>query len=491
MEVGWTLLRNGSIIDGSGAPPQRGSVLLRGNRIHAVGAAVDEENLPKEGVRVIDATGKTIMPGLIDVHCHMSYGESWTQEEQDIYTSHERRTLVAAANASKVLRAGVTSISQPGGSYYIGVGIRQGIRDGLVLGPRMTAAGRYITTSNGLTDWYPDEVGVPDSSIGMLANTTDEMISEVRHQVKAGVDFIKLADSPYGEYQAFTNDELKSIAGLAHQLRRKVTIHARGSAEVDAAVGAGFDWIMHGNVMSDEVIDRLAASKIPLVPTLLLLANLADWGHLVGSPDGMRDGCKRMLDKTADTLHRAHKAGVVFAMGTDSGFAVTPYGEWHARELELLMDYAGLSPMEAIVAGTKNGAKMMNLEGQVGELRERALADVIIVNGDPSKDIRVLQRRSNIEVVIRDGVVIDFDETAIQRRWHHERAIVYSKGDLLYETIYGNNGEEPKAGSVRSAIHEMETPQVGTAIPYDREDGHDLVSDLERRTSQARIEDDV
>ena len=104
---------------------------------------------------MLEAAGRTVMPGLIDAHCHMTYGESRAQEEQDLYTGVEMRTLIAAANAGKVLRAGVTSISQPGGSYYIGVGLREGIRSGLVQGPRMAAAGRYITTSNGLTDYYP------------------------------------------------------------------------------------------------------------------------------------------------------------------------------------------------------------------------------------------------------------------------------------------------------------------------------------------------
>ena len=138
------------------------------------------------------------MPGLIDAHCHMTYGEATTEEEIDLYTSHELRTLIAAANAEKVLRAGVTSISQPGGSYYIGVGIREGIKRGLVHGPRMTTAGRYLTTSNGLTDWYPSSVGVPDGNIGILTNTVDEMKTEIRKQVKNGVDLIKIADSPYG-----------------------------------------------------------------------------------------------------------------------------------------------------------------------------------------------------------------------------------------------------------------------------------------------------
>lgn len=104
---------------------------------------------------------------------------------------------------------------------------------------------------------------------------------------------------------------------------------------------AGFDWIMHGNVMTDEVIEKLSASQIPLVPTLLLLANMTDFADIAKVPAHQADGCKRMLDKTADTLHRAHQAGVKLAMGTDSGFGVTAYGEWHARELRLLQTLPG------------------------------------------------------------------------------------------------------------------------------------------------------
>jgi imidazolonepropionase-like amidohydrolase len=368
----------------------------------------------------------------------MTYGEALSEEEIDLYTSAELRTLKAAFHAQKVLRSGVTAISQPGGSYFIGVGLREAIAQGIVQGPRMTSAGRYITTSNGLTDWYPDSVGVPEGSIGVLANTLPDMIDEVRRQIKGGVDLIKLADSPYGNYQAFTNDELKAVTDLAHQLGKPVTIHARGSAEVGAAADAGIDWIMHGNVMTDEVIQRLADRGTPLVPTLLLLANIADWGHRVGTPMPMRDGMARMLEKSAESLHRAHDAGVVFAMGTDSGFAVAGYGEWHARELELLMTYAGLSAMDAIQAGTRNAARMVNLDGEVGTLVAGNIADIIVVNGDPLADIRVLQDKRRIEVVIQDGKPVVFNEEALARKWPHERGQVYSTRDLTYDFIHGH-----------------------------------------------------
>jgi imidazolonepropionase-like amidohydrolase len=438
----WLRIENATVIDGSGSAPFGPTdVIIRGNQI----VKVDDNALPgllipTENVQVIDAAGLTVMPGLIDVHCHMTYGEAKTEEEIDLYTSHELRTLIAAANAEKVLRAGVTSISQPGGSYYIGVGVREGINRGLIRGPRMTTAGRYLTTSNGLADWYPTSVGVPESSIGVLTNTVDEIKIEIRQQIKNGVDLIKLSDSPYGQYQAFTRDEMCEAADLVHQLGKACTIHARGSAELDAAVTAGFDWIMHGNLMTDETIDHLAASGIVLVPTLLLLANMVDWPQLTGTTPGDLAAIQAMLEKTSESLHRAHAAGVRFAMGTDTGFSNTPYGEWHARELELLCLYAGLSPLEAITAGTCHGAQMMGLEGQLGEVRPGYLADLIVVRGNPALNLRILLNKANIVHVIKDGNIESFSSVLDEKEFVHDRQpFVYSRTNLTYGMVLGDD----------------------------------------------------
>ncbi|WP_369033892.1 metal-dependent hydrolase family protein [Streptomyces adonidis] len=472
MTDSWLLLTGGRVIDGLGNPPVDDcAVLVRGDRIHAIGPAARADAVPRgEPLLTLDVTGRTVMPGLIDVHCHMTYGESRTEEEIDLYTSPERRTLLAAHNATKVLRAGVTSISQPGGSYFIGVGIRDGIRDGLVHGPRMTTAGRYLTTSNGLTDWYPDSVGVPAGNIGTLTNTVDQMREEIRHQVKNGVDLIKCADSPYGEYQAFTDDEMKAIADLTHQLRKKVTIHARGAAEVRAAARAGFDWIMHGNVLDDAAIEALAETGTPLVPTLLLLANMADYRREAEVPAHQADAVKRMLDKTADSLHRAREAGVRFAVGTDSGFAVTAYGEWHARELQLLKDYAGLTSLEAIQAGTSGCAGMMNLEGQVGAVAEGMLADLIVADGDPSRDLGVLVDPARILHVILGGVVQEFDEDLRSQIYQHDRQPhEYSYKRLTYEMVVGDG-----------------TPAPATDVPWEAGQRADLVTDARRIEKASR-----
>jgi imidazolonepropionase-like amidohydrolase len=450
--MGRIAITNCDVIDGLANPPSRGmDVLVEGNRISQVTPAGRNGDAPTDAaVTVIDGTGKTVMPGLIDAHCHMTYGESLTQEEQDIFTSVEGRTLRAAWNVQKVLAAGVTGISQPGGSYFIGVAVRDGIAARRIQGPRMTSAGRYITTSNGLTDWYPDDAGVVEGGIGIRCNTPDEMIAEVRRQVKNGVDFIKLADSPYGEYQSFRNEELQLVADLAHQLKRRCTIHARGDAEMKAAVQAGFDWVMHGNLMTQETVDLLAERQTPLVPTLLLLENWAEHGHLIGAPRFISDACRRMLDRTHDSLHLAHEAGVKFVVGTDTGFAMTPYGEFHATELELLMKYAGLSELEAIQAGTSNAGIVLDLEGEVGVVAPGKLADLLVVDGDPSEDIRVLQDRARIETIVLDGEIVEIDREI--ETWSSERSLTYATRVLTQKDIREGRPPDEAPPAVAGAI---------------------------------------
>ncbi len=439
----WILISGGTVIDGTGSPAVPDcAVLVRDDTIEAVGAGASTDSIPRgEEVVRIDATGKTVMPGLIDAHCHTSFGEARMQEEQDLYTSHELRTLRSAWNVTKVLRSGVTGISDPGGSYFIGVGMREGIAEGLVQGPRMTTAGRFLSTSNGIADWYPTSVGVPDSSIGKVVNTADEMVTEVRHQVKNGVDLIKIGDSPLGDYEAFSRDEVKAMSDAAHRLNKRITMHARGSNNVDSAVAGELDWIMHGNALRDDTIERLAESKIPLCPVLLLLGNLGELGGAVGVPQGLRDAYMRLTEATAESLHKAREAGVTLIVGSDTGFAVTPYGEWHARELELLMRYAGMTALEAIKAATSDCAIVLGEGNDVGALAAGKGADIIIVDGDPLADIRVLQQKERIETVILRGEVQTFDDEVLAQRRPYDRAQHICPSEITYDVVY-NGGPE-------------------------------------------------
>src|SRR5262249_51655208 len=156
-----------------------------------------------------------------------------------------------------------------------------------------------------------------------------------------------------------------------------------------------------------------------------------EYGHLIGSPTPISEACKRMLERTYDSLHLAHEVGVLFGLGTDTGFAMTPYGEWHATELELLMRYAGLSAIEAIAAATYNNGRVLNLEGEVGGVATGMLGDLLVVDGDPSQDITILQDRTRIEHIILDGELVEVDLQL--ESWGHERSLTYAAQNLTQE----------------------------------------------------------
>ncbi len=430
------LLRGGALIDGTGRPPlPQGAVLIEGDRIRAVGARGDVErglDLGDPGLRVIDADGKTVMPGLIDSHCHINYGEVETEEELDLYTPMEYRALRAAWNARKVLRAGVTSICDPGSTGLVAVAVRDAIEAGMFEGPRMTAAGRYLSTHQSLTDYFPTWIGVPETSSGVLTPTKDDMVTQVRRQAKEGVDVIKIGGSGQSlfnvyassEVEAFTLEELRVITVEAHRLGKKVTIHARSGRSASDAARAGVDWLQHASFMNDEDLDAVVRTGTPICPTWTLLANGVEWGREFGVPPALMDEFKRELEVGVKVMRRAHEAGVRLMIGTDSGFAITPYGEWHARELELFVRYLEISPLEAIVAATRNNTVSLRNGQDVGTLEVGKLADALVVDGDPLRDIRVLQDRSRL-TVIKGGQIVDTSGPWPQRRvWPYERAMV-------------------------------------------------------------------
>jgi imidazolonepropionase-like amidohydrolase len=433
------LIAGGTAIDCTGAPPRpRCSLLIDGERIAALGAEADQLVAQQPADLTLDAAGKTVMPGLIDGHCHMTYGETYGQGEQDLVPGVEYRTLIAAWNAQKVLRAGVTTIADPGGSYFIGVAVRNAINAGLFDGPRIVAAGRFLNTYLGAADFLPSYLGSPESATGVLVNTRDEMVKEVRHQIKNGVDFIKIGDSFFGDVQCFSFEEMKAIVDEAHRLRRRVTIHARGASAVVDAVKAGVDWIMHGDFMQEADVEALAASGKPLCPTLTLSFNMIDYGDEVGAVRPIRDGFSRMLESTVRALELARQYGVTMVAGTDSGFAITPYGHWHAREMELLVKHVGYTPMEALLAGTRNAACALAMSERVGTLEPGKLADVLVVDGDPLVDIRLLQDKQRLTTILKGGRVVDTTAPWPERRiYPTERIQAMVARPLFYEDAIG------------------------------------------------------
>ena len=409
-----TVIRNGTLIDGSGSPAASNeAVVIEGNRIRSVGPLPPDVNPNDTGkVRVIDASGQWIMPGLIDGHCHLSVGFPMTP---DVPTSRgtvsaEYGALRAARNARKVLRSGVTSMCAPGGAWFIDVAVRDAIEAGLVEGPRIFCAGRFLNVYGSTSDRQPSWVGIPDHATGVLTNGAEAMVTEVRRQCKHGVNLIKIGDSQLGDYQAISREELSVVVEEAHRRNARVAIHSRGPGSTRAAAQAGVDWIMHADLAGEADLDAVAEQGVSIMPTLTFMLRALDAGRYQDGGSAETDKLARNVEGCLGVVERARALGINLLCGTDSGNSpIMPYGEFHAHEMDVLVRYAGYTPMEAIVANTKGNAFAVGLEDQAGAIEAGKLADVIILKSDPVADISVLQGGRNLAMVIKDGQIVDLN----------------------------------------------------------------------------------
>ncbi len=410
-----TIIRNGSLIDGSGrAPVENDAVVIQGDRIRSVGSVPPDVNVEDlENVATIDASGKWIMPGLIDGHCHLSFGQpampGITMARGTV--SSEFSTLRAARNAQTILRSGVTSVCVPGGTWFIDVAVREAINSGMIEGPRVYCAGRFIVTYGSIADNEPSWVGTPEHVNGKLCNNVVDMVTEVRRQCKHGVNFIKMADSTWGDIQTISKEELKAVADEAHRRNARITIHSRGADSTRAAAQAGFDWILHADLATESDLDAVAEAGVRIMPTLTFLEHASEYGREFGRSDRELDQMKYNLEGGATVLQRARELGLKVLCGTDSGNSpVMPYGELHANEPGIMVKYGGYTPLEAISACTRDNAFVVGLEDDLGVIEAGKLADMLILDKDPVADISVLKGGRHIQSVIKAGKVVDRDE---------------------------------------------------------------------------------
>jgi len=371
------------------------------------------EQAPKvmPGEPVLDYSRYFVMPGLIDVHVHLAYGNAKSEEDIDLYSPLEFRALRGLFFAQKLLAAGYTALCSPGDAGQVSLSIRNAIRANLFDGPRISAAGPYITARQSLTDWYPTWIGVPSTAIGRLVTSRDEAIEEIRVQAKNGVDCVKIAldgiqRRPDGSLiAAFTEDETVAMVREIQRLGRKAVVHAIGREAVLYAARAGVDLIFHAYDLDDECIDAVLAGGSAIAPTLTFQRNIIDFtqSHEPAASNGRVGHAQRQYERACRNLARAHKAGVPMMAGTDSGFAVTPYGEWHARELEIFVDDLGFTPAEALCAATRTNARFLADSERVGRLEPGRCADFIAVDGSPLEDISILLDKSRIQAVHLGG----------------------------------------------------------------------------------------
>ena len=438
-------ISNGVLIDGTGAAPVPGTdVLIDGDEIVAVGRHGDI--VVPEGARTIDADGMTVMPGLIDAHCHMTFDDVQSNDELFFHRPPTTAAMVTLFNLPKLLLAGVTSLMDPDTVMGIGPEIREVVDSGAFPGPRIATGVQALLTSVGGTAGrlIPDHGKVGYAAV---VNTTDEMVTETRRQIKNGADWIKIhatgsIPTQAGELQVWTLDEMKAVCDTAHALGVPVTAHCRSAASTRDAALAGVDLILHASFMDDEALQAVIDNGAALCPTFTFLANLADYGERVGAGIGMQDIFRGEIKATAAMIRAAYDAGVPILCGSESGFALTPYGHWHAREMEVFVNELGLSPVEAISCATRSNAIAMRMDGELGVVAEGARADVLVVDGDPASDVTVLQERSRLRAVVSRGVLVDLEQP-----WPERRAIPgeqvgnWAVEILTYERAVASAGE--------------------------------------------------
>jgi imidazolonepropionase-like amidohydrolase len=384
---------------------------------------------PAPGDTITDYSRYFVAPGLIDIHVHLSYGNAKTEEDIDLYAPVEFRALRGMEAAQRVLLAGYTSIADPATTGLVTPSIRDAVEAGLFVGPRITSSGRQITARQGLSDWYPRWIGVPSTSIGSLVRNAAEGVEEIRCQIKDGVDFIKLAmdgdamNPSTGLISGFTQDETTAMVSEAHRLGRKVVTHARGAEAVRYAAKAGADVILHASWMDDEGLEYVVKNGCYICPTLSLVVNDIDFTQVTdGCYPDFPDAHKRELESACKVLPKAKAAGVPFMVGSDAGFAVTPYGEWHARELEHFVRYLGFSPEEAMRCTTKVNAEagLLRNGAKTGVLQAGRLADFIVIDGDPLQDIEILQDKSRLKAIYLGGKKVDLELNPNAKRLRSE-----------------------------------------------------------------------
>lgn len=385
------------------------TVVVKNNVIDAV---LPSGNVPADAnATILDYSKNFVIPGMIDVHTHMAYGNAKTEEDIDLYSSMEFRAIRSAYFAHHVLASGFTSIYAPGDAGMIARATRDAVDAGLFPGPRISAAGPYITSRQGLTDWYPTWIGVPTTSIGKLVTNRDDAIEEIRKQVKEGVDGIKIAMDgiqrrPNGELiAAFNLDETKAMVDEIHRLGRVAIAHARGREATLYSAKCGIDLIFHASEIDDEGLEAAVKNNCTISPTLTMLRNTMDFVEPEDPAYRERriSAYQREFEAAAKNLQRVKKAGIPMPIGTDSGFAVTPYGEWHARELEIYVDYLGFTPIEALEAATSISGKLLRPVEKVGVIAKGYQADLVALAGDPTQNISILLDRSKFAAVVKGG----------------------------------------------------------------------------------------
>ena len=415
---GTVVIRSARVIDGTGGQViNNGAVMVVDDKIAMVGpfAAM---SFPT-GTRVIDLGDATIMPGFIDSHTHiigrtLGDPEGLNAAMRDIESFG---AILGVGNAERTLMAGFTTIRNVGAGNFDDIALRKAINDGWIAGPRIVAAGHSLGITGGHCDENGYKPGLADGDFKSgIADGVDAVRAAVRYQIKYGADVIKTCATAgvlsegmatVGTTQ-YSFEELKAMVDEATKLNRKVAAHAHGTEGIKIATRAGVSSIEHGSFLDEEGARLMAQRGTYLVPTLMAgegVEKLAKDGFLKGN---RREKALLAAAAMRKGIRIAIANRVPIAFGTDSG--VIPHGT-NGREFYLLVEWGGMRPMDAIVAGTLSAAKLLGLDSTIGTLQSGKFADIVAVSGNPLTDIR---RMENVVFVMKNGAIYKNAEARIQ-----------------------------------------------------------------------------
>ena len=420
------LFTNVRIIDGSGAPPFAGDVLVQGNRILRVGRGT--RAIPAVGAAVIDGAGATLMPGMVEAHTHFSWNDSATLEGIQRMPLEEH-VLWSADVARRYLEAGFTScVGAACAKPRLDVVTRNAINEGMIPGPRYLAASQEITVAGALGDETLPHLPFPEFSFGVVVSGPEEMRRAVRMFLKYGVDTIKLnlsgdnfMPSAPAETTWMADEEVAVAVAEAKMRGKRVSAHARSCESIKQAMRHGVEIIYHASFTDEEALDMLEAKKdrIFVAPGIGILIAMLEHAapHGITREKAIEMGYEIELAAAAESLKKMHKRGIRVLPGGDYGFAFTPHCQ-NARDLEYFVKYLGFTPMEAILSATRLGAAIMMKGEELGQIREGCLADILLVDGDPLSNLAILRDPRKMLAVMKDGVFYKKPEIASARtRW--------------------------------------------------------------------------
>jgi imidazolonepropionase-like amidohydrolase len=400
-------VRFGKLWDGKGKVWTNAIVIIDGGKIRSV--TTDASAIPA-GAETIDLSKYTGLPGLIDVHTHMTM---YTEEARGLPllrqitdTPAAMEVFLARKGAMRTLEAGVTTVRDLSAEGYMDIAMRDLINSGEMIGPRMFVSGYGLYATQTPSKKEP---AIPGA---VFADGVPEVLRAVRQQIAAGTDLIKMyastgTDDDVTGFQTYTFEEIKAAVSMAHQFGKKIAIHSYGPDGARDAVRAGADSIEHATDLDDATIQEMAKRGTFYVPTIDHNRYYIDNGDKIGYAPGYKERLQAFIPRNLETARKAFKAGVKFAMGSDAIY--TMFGE-NTRELGWFVK-AGMTPEQALRTATTNAAELLGKEKELGVVAPGYLADLVAVEGDPLADIKVTL--NNVKWVMKDGaVVVDHRENS-------------------------------------------------------------------------------